>query len=104
MTLVHYVGSSDYRTIFASNFAANGVNDQGTTTWNESNNWQVNVSTGAGNYLLTLSDFSLTGIVRPGTGGGPPGVPPTDQIHPISAELRRASPSTRSDNACQTEI
>ena len=82
MTLIHYVGSSDTRTIFASNFAANGVNDQGTTLWNEGNAWQVNVSTGAGTYLLTLSDFSLTGIVRPGTGGGPPGPPPSDQIHP----------------------
>jgi len=86
MTLIHYVGSSDSRTIFASNFVANGVNDQGTTVWNESNLWQVNVSTGAGNYLLTLSDFSLTGISRPGTGGGPPGPPPADPgLHPSLA-------------------
>jgi len=86
MTLIHYVGSSDSRTIFATDFAANGVNDQATTTWNEPNIWQVNVSTGAGNYLLTLSDFSLTGINRPGTGGGPPGPPPGDTgLHPSLA-------------------
>jgi len=86
MTLVHYVGSSDSRTIFASNFVANGVNDQGTTVWNEANIWQVNVSTAAGNYLLTLSDFSMTGISRPGTGSGPPGPPPADPgLHPTLA-------------------
>jgi hypothetical protein len=59
MTVVHYVGSSDTRTVRVGNFVAVGILDQPTVTFNEFNVWQVDVSADAAAWLITMAEFSL---------------------------------------------
>jgi len=71
MPVVHYVGSSDFRTVTTANFTAAGVVDQTAVTFSKTNNWQANVSATASTYLLTFVDFSNAGITRPVAVTGP---------------------------------